>query len=134
MVEVVITPSVYGFGLSVEAVAMLVDLGCEFKMPDWFPDKYPDPQTDKARKEYAHWASHAIDRTDHRLISVVRELGDRAGENGIDDYIRLVVMEISDDVKWHISTGDEFCNEWIAEDHRTWHPEGEMWGIQDNEG
>ena len=54
------------------------------------------------------------DRSDPDLVAVVEELGDRA-----DGWAsELVVVEVPDNVKWHIEEYDG-C-EHIAEDHRTW--------------
>ena len=54
------------------------------------------------------------DRSDVDLVAVVQELGSAA--NG--DHAKLVIVEIPDDVKWHISEYDGM--EWVAENHRTW--------------
>jgi hypothetical protein len=131
MTKVVITPSVFGFGLSIEAVERLQELGVEFKMPAFYDEKYPDKNSRDAKLEFALWASDQIERTDSKLIQVVAELGDKAGGIINDRYIRLVIMDIPDDIKWYIETGDEFQNEWIAEEHRIWIPEGEEWDIKE---
>ena len=55
-----------------------------------------------------------IERTDPHLVAVVEELGPIA--NG--SFSSLKVVEIPDDVKWHISEYDGL--EHIAEEHRTW--------------
>lgn len=54
------------------------------------------------------------DRANPKLVECVRALG--AAANG--DYAQLEVIEIPDDVKWHIK--EHAGKEWIAEDHRTW--------------
>lgn len=56
----------------------------------------------------------SINRTDSNLVTVIEELGEAA--NGY--YARLSVVEVPDDVKWHIAEYDG--SEWVAEDHRTW--------------
>lgn len=56
-----------------------------------------------------------ISRTDPALVDTVRELGDEA--NGT--YSDLVIVEIPDDVKWHIEDYDGM--ESIHEDHRVWY-------------
>ena len=55
-----------------------------------------------------------IDRNDLDLVAVVEELGVEA--NG--DCASLRVVEIPDDVAWHISNYDGM--EHVAENHRTW--------------
>lgn len=57
---------------------------------------------------------HDSMRTHQDVIEVVERLGALA--NG--KYAELRVVEIPDDVKWHIAEYDG--NEWVAEDHRTW--------------
>jgi len=54
------------------------------------------------------------DRADKDLIAVIEELGE--GANSFAADIRIV--EIPDDVKWHIHEYDGL--EHVAEDHRTW--------------
>lgn len=54
------------------------------------------------------------DRTDPALIDVVETLGKDA--NGT--YADLKIVEVPDDVKWHIAEYDG--DEWVAEDHRKW--------------
>lgn len=53
-------------------------------------------------------------RADQDLVAVVEELGELA--NG--QYAELKVIEVPDEVEWHVEEFDGF--EWIAEDHRTW--------------
>ena len=55
-----------------------------------------------------------IPRDDPALVQVVEEMG-RAADG---DCARLEVVEIPDDVAWHIEEYDG--NEHVAEDHRTW--------------
>lgn len=55
-----------------------------------------------------------IDRTDPALVATVRELGEEA--NGT--YSDLEIVEIPDDVKWHIEDYDGM--ESIHENHRVW--------------
>lgn len=54
------------------------------------------------------------DRANKNLIEVIEELGDDAD----GDFAKLKIVEVPDDVKWHISEYDGI--EWVAEDHRTW--------------
>jgi hypothetical protein len=55
-----------------------------------------------------------IDRDDPVLIQIIEQLGDKAN----DRYATLKVVEIPDDVEWHIHEYDGM--EHIAENHRTW--------------
>lgn len=57
---------------------------------------------------------YKIERSDPVLVQVVEELGKEAGGR----CASLKVVEIPDDVKWHIAEYDG--SEWVAEDHRTW--------------
>ena len=53
-----------------------------------------------------------IERTDPNLVEAVETCK-------FDEYLyRLMVIEIPDDVKWHIADYDGM--EWVAEDHREW--------------
>jgi len=54
------------------------------------------------------------DRSDLDLIAVVEEMGDAANGFAAD----IGIVEIPDDVKWHIHEYDGI--EHVAEDHRTW--------------
>jgi len=54
------------------------------------------------------------DRDDSDMIAVIEELGDKA--DGWSSKLKIV--EIPDDVNWHISEYDGW--EHVAEDHRTW--------------
>lgn len=67
-------------------------------------------------KENKLAADGSIDivRDDPLLVQVVEELGDKANTN----LSQLKVIEIPEDVKWHIEDYDGI--EWVAEDHRTW--------------
>ena len=58
--------------------------------------------------------SWEVERTDPILISMIEEDSEKySGQSA-----RLVVVEIPDDVDWHISDYDG--REHIAEKHRTW--------------
>ena len=58
--------------------------------------------------------AYSIERDDPRLVSIVEELGIKAGGS----YSDLKVVEIPDDITWHIEDYDGL--EWVAEKHRTW--------------
>jgi hypothetical protein len=66
----------------------------------------------KVIDEYA--GNEMGDRTDPALIDAVETLGKEA--NGT--YANLKIVEVPDDVKWHIAEYDG--DEWVAEDHRKW--------------
>jgi hypothetical protein len=53
-------------------------------------------------------------RADVDLIAVIEEMGGKANSQ----YSDIAIVEIPDDVKWHIHEYDGL--EHIAEDHRTW--------------
>ena len=53
-------------------------------------------------------------RDDPDLIAVIEEMGEKANSWAAD----IVIVEIPDDVKWHIHEYDGM--EHVAEDHRTW--------------
>ena len=65
-------------------------------------------------KDDSYWSSRQIDRTDPKLIEVIKELGDSA--NG--GFASLRVVEIPDGIEYEISEYDG--SEHIAEVHRTW--------------
>ena len=117
--KVVINRCFGGFGLSELAFEKLLDR----KNIKW--DRQPS-KYDWLDAAYFH-AGHAgdedyylsdydfyEDRSDADLVAVVEELGDKANSR----YAELVVVEIPDDVKWHIHEYDGM--EHVAEDHRTW--------------
>ena len=54
------------------------------------------------------------DRTDVDLIAVIEEMGEASFGWAAD----LKIVEVPDDVKWHIDEYDG--REYVAEDHRTW--------------
>ena len=54
------------------------------------------------------------DRSNPDLVRCVETLK----EDSFGRYAQLGVIEIPDDVKWHIEEYDGL--EWVAEDHRTW--------------
>lgn len=94
MTRVVISERFGGFGLSPAASARLKELGAD---------------------EYAR----DLRRDDPRLLQVVDEFGPSEASGG---YAKLVVVEIPDDVKWHVHEYDGF--ETLHEDHRSWGSDG----------
>jgi len=61
------------------------------------------------------WYSSDIARDDPVLVSVVRELGEKA--NGA--FAELKIVEIPASIDWQIDEYDG--KEWVAEAHRTWY-------------
>ena len=57
---------------------------------------------------------HCENRADPDLIAVIEEMGEKANSWAAD----IAIVEIPDDVKWHIHEYDGL--EHVAEDHRTW--------------
>ena len=104
MSKVVINVCYGGYSLSEEAILWLIEQGCE-----------------EARAEYAEmageWRSSYLfspDRSNMWLVKVVEELAEKAG--GM--YTRLKVVDVPDDINWHIVEYDGW--EHVAEDLRTW--------------
>jgi hypothetical protein len=119
--KVVINRCFGGFGLSEEAFELLLNKkGIEFEK---VPAKHPIGMSKFSyyTKGYVGEDDHFLwdsglcqDRSDVDLVAVVEELGDKA--NGW--AAELAIVEIPDDVKWHIDEYDG--SEHVAEDHRTW--------------
>lgn len=93
--KVVINVCFGGFGLSNQAVDLLCERGVD--------------KDQLYNLLYEHKG-----RTDPKLIKVIEELGTEA--NGV--HAELKVVEIPNNVKWHIHEYDGM--EHIAEDHETW--------------
>ena len=93
--KVVINTCYGGFGLSEAAYEKLIEWGISVRPRYW------DTWTSDNR-------SHPL------LVRLVEEMGD--GASG--QYASLKVVEIPDDVRWHVEEYDGM--EWVAEDHRTW--------------
>lgn len=88
--KVVINESYGGFGLSKKAY--------EFLGIEWDGYGY----------------GYNEDRSNPDLVRCVETLK----EDSFGRFARLKVIEIPDDVKWHIEEYDGA--EWVAEDHQTW--------------
>jgi hypothetical protein len=93
MQKIVINVCHGGFGLSEKATERYKQLEGITK-PDW-------------------WVGD-INRDDPMLIQVVEEFGPLVN----DRCSELRIVEIPDDVQWHIAEYDGY--EHVAEDHRTW--------------
>lgn len=103
MPKVVINSCFGGFGLSVAAI----DLYHE-KKELVYRENGKDYDKFDFEEDY-------IERDDPVLVQVVEELGKKAN----DSCSSLRIVDVPDDVKWHIEDYDGM--EHVAEDHRTWH-------------
>ena len=102
-----------GFNLSDEAIrlyAKLVGINLVEALSEYCGTEF---YTDSISEE-TFFSHYDIARNDGFLIEAVETLGDAA--NG--DYAKLKVVEIPDDVEWHIHEYDG--TEHVAEKHRTW--------------
>ena len=119
--KVVINVCYGGFGISNVAFEKLLNLkGIAFnKVPAKYPirehdsDYYKvdaDPDEESYLSEYDFFSN----RSDQDLIAVIEDLG----KDSWGWASELKIVEIPDDVKWHIHDYDGM--EHVAEDHRTW--------------
>lgn len=118
--KVVINRCFGGFGLSEEAFELLLNKkGIEYeKVPakriglgkfDYYAKGHV------GEDEHYLWDNDFCqDRSDADLVAVVEQLGEKADGWAAE----LVIVEVPDDVKWHIHEYDG--SEHVAEDHRTW--------------
>ena len=113
--KIVINSCYGGFGLSREAILKYLELsGIEYTFE---PQQDRDTQNRLGSKIMVNgkqFVDHTIPRDDPVLVSVVKQLADKAN----DIHAELKVVEIPADVKWQID--EEDGNEWVAECHRTW--------------
>jgi hypothetical protein len=133
MTKVVINVCYGGFGLSDKAYERLLELGMKktrftekggYEDPSAeIVDSHDDSLNKRAKKfsfgfRYSFTSYSGSDlekmRTDPRVVQVVEEMGEEA--NG--QCAELKIVEVPDDVDWHIDEYDG--NEHIAENHRTW--------------
>jgi len=92
MKKILINRSYGGFGISDETIQKY----CSIKNIDW------------------HYSiKYDISRDDPVLIALIEEMKEQA--NG--KYSELKIVEIPDDMEWHIAEYDGL--EWVAENHRT---------------
>lgn len=101
--KVVINSCYGGFGLSKEAQ----DLYCalmEIETGEW----------NATWKFYSDFRECELKRNDPVLVAVVEYLD----EDADGDCANLFIVDIPDDVEWHIAEYDGI--EWVAENHRTW--------------
>ena len=112
--KVVINRCYGGFGLSHEAIMKYAHLAKINLVPK--PTKYStipyEYYIDGIEENF--WSEYNIARDDPTLVKIVEQMGESAGTM----YAELKVVEVPDNVKWHICEYDGI--EHIAEDHRTW--------------
>ncbi len=92
-----------GFGLSTKAVTEYNQLTGKNLT------EYGDFPTEDGK-----YVGEVVKRDDPTLITVIEALGKEANSRFSD----LAIVEIPDDVAWHIEEYDGL--EWVAENHRTW--------------
>ncbi len=118
MIKVVINADFGGFGLSDAAFEKFLDRkGIAWEKQhrkdyDWHEYYHAGHLGDD--EHYLYSRSMIEDRSDTDLVAIVEEMGTLA--NG--QFASLKVVEIPDDVSWHISEYDGI--EHVAENHRTW--------------
>ena len=112
--KVVINRDFGGFGLSDKAVRRLFELKgwkclekeTKYSITFFYKDSIADEN---------FFSERDLERNDSDLIKVIEELGIEAN----NPFSSLKIVEIPDDVKWHVSDYDG--REHVAEDHRTWY-------------
>jgi len=113
--KIVINSCYGGFGLSREAILKYLELaGIEYTFE---PQQDRDTQNRLGSKIIVNGVSfheHTITRDDPALVSVVKQLNEKANGTNAD----LKIVDIPADVKWQIDEYDG--KEWVAECHRTW--------------
>jgi len=119
MTKVVINGCYGGFGLSRKATLRIRELKADPKFggPCIIGDVYEATDTRPAKsvdRDFGIGGHDDMARDDTILVKVVEELGEKA--NG--EYAKLKIVEVPNDVTWHIEEYDGI--EWVAEDHRTW--------------
>jgi hypothetical protein len=120
MTKVVINICFGGFGISDSAFEKLLERkGIAFESeenPDraWQGKTYYKDGMCGTEEGYLSFYDYTEDRSDPDLINVIEEMG--AAANGWASELKIV--EIPDDVKWHIHEYDGI--EHVAENHRTW--------------
>jgi hypothetical protein len=115
--KVVINRCFGGFGLSHEAVMKYAAIsGLEIIAVEstLAPTLIPYHYYIGSVNDENYWSEYSIDRSDPNLVKIVEQMGASASSRMAD----LSVVEIPDDVQWHISEYDGI--EHVAENHRTW--------------
>ena len=120
MTKIVINGCYGGFGLSRKATLRIRELKADpnFGGPCIIGDVYVSSEIDAVPKpvttDYGLGSGNGLYRDDPILVKVVEELGEEASGG----YAQLKIVEVPNDVTWHIEEYDGI--EWVAEDHRTW--------------
>ena len=83
--------------------------------PNDFLNNDMDRETLNENWKKIHISYYDIERTDPILIEIIEEFG---SEKISGECAELKIVEIPDDVEWHI--GEYDGNEHIAENHRSW--------------
>lgn len=118
--KVVINRCFGGFGLSTQAFDLLLERkGIEFEKVKaditFTPDDFNYWHKGLVKEGgYISMYTMTNDRADPDLVAVVETLGEKSWGN----FSELKVVEIPDDVQWHIEDYDGL--EHVAENHRTW--------------
>lgn len=122
MTKVIINSCFGGFGLSDAAIERYAELkGMNLVKSDDFKNTfdngswYVDGIQDNDHYFSSYSLNHSSNRADPFLVQVIEEMGEKA--NGWAS--ELVIVEVPDDVEWHIAEYDGL--EHVAEDHRTWY-------------
>lgn len=113
--KIVINQCFGGFGLSAHAmIAYLKKKEIKIKIES---DKQGNSSFyhDNSKEEKEYIWDIDIERNDPALVEVIEELGEKA--NG--KYSDLKIVEIPDNVEWHIAEYDG--REHVAQNHQTWY-------------
>ncbi len=112
MIKIAINKCYGGFGLPEEAFeALLIRKGVKYDQED---GNFYHAHKEHTDENIIDQWNFIYDRSDPDLIAVIEELRQKAPER----YSEIGIVEIPDDVKWHIEEYDGL--EHVAEDHRTW--------------
>lgn len=108
-----------GFGISDAAFEILLDLkGIAFEKvrgeSSFLGDAYYKAGHVGEDEHYLSDRSFFEDRADKDLIAIIEALGEASWGWASE----IAIVEVPDDVKWHIHEYDGL--EYVAEDHRTW--------------
>ncbi len=112
MIKIAINKCYGGFGLPEEAFeALLIRKGIKYDQDE---DSFYHAGSEHTDENIIDQWNFIYDRSDPDLIAVIEELRQKAPER----YSEIGIVEIPDDVKWHIEEYDGL--EHVAENHRTW--------------
>ena len=119
MTRVAINRCFGGFGISDDAFEKLLERkGIAFEKEDsdsklMGASYYKEGMCGKDEGYLSHYEFYE-DRSDPDLIAVLEDMGEEAWSN----YAEIAIIDIPDDVEWHIHEYDGL--EHVAENHRTW--------------